>query len=120
MEISPSGLNEEDKIALLSYNTHMPKKKKINTKKNEEKKQQKAFYEELIGQMLTLATSGLGLAAALAWNTTIQQFVKEFIEPQIPGSGLISQFIYAVIVTCFAVVVTYQLSRIASRFQKKD
>lgn len=77
------------------------------------------FHQELISQMLTLATSGFGLVAALAWNETIQEFVKEFIEPQIPGSGLISKFIYAILITILAVLITYQLSRISSRFQNK-
>ena len=76
----------------------------------------KAFHKELITQMVALATSGFGLVAALAWNETIQQFVKDFIEPRIPGSGLLSKFIYALIITIFAVLITYQLSKIASKF----
>lgn len=84
-----------------------------------QKPSKKQFHEELISQMLALATSGFGLVAALAWNETIQQFVKEFIEPRIPGSGLLSRFIYALIVTIFAVLVTYQLSKLTSKFSKK-
>lgn len=76
----------------------------------------KALHKELVTQMVTLATSGFGLVAALAWNETIQQFVKDFIEPRIPGSGLLSKFIYALIITIFAVFITYQLSKIASKF----
>lgn len=77
------------------------------------------FHQELLTQMLTLATSGFGLVAALAWNETIQEFVKAFIEPRIPGSGLISKFLYAVLITLLAVIITYQLSRLSSRFQNK-
>lgn len=77
----------------------------------------KVFHKELITQMATLATSGFGLVAALAWNETIQQLVKDFIEPRIPGSGLLSKFLYALIITLFAVLITYQLSRIASKFK---
>ncbi len=77
----------------------------------------KSFQRELIEQFLTLSTSAFGLAAALAWNETIQQAVKEFIEPSLPtGSGLISRFIYAMLVTLLAVLITYQLSRLASRW----
>lgn len=79
---------------------------------------EKAFHHELVTQLVTLATSGFGLVAALAWNETIQEFVKEFIEPRIPGSGLISKLIYAVLITVFAVLITYQLSRLATRFQQ--
>ena len=90
-------------------------------KKETKAEQKKSFQLELVTQMLTLATSGFGLVAALAWNETIQGFVKEFIEPRIPGSGLFSKFIYALIITCFAVFITYQLSRVAARLNpKKD
>lgn len=77
------------------------------------------FHQELITQMLTLATSGFGLVAALAWNETIQEFVKAFIEPKIPGSGLISKFLYAVLITLLAVLITYQLSRISAHLRQK-
>ncbi|MDO8498627.1 MAG: DUF5654 family protein [bacterium] len=81
--------------------------------------EEKTFHGELFTQLLTLSTSGFGLVAALAWNDTIQQLVKEFIEPRIPGSGLLSRFIYALIVTLFAVLITYQLSHLAAKFQTK-
>ncbi|MBI4037204.1 hypothetical protein HY385_02170 [Candidatus Daviesbacteria bacterium] len=80
------------------------------------KVQSRKFHQALITQLLTLSTSGFGLVAALAWNDTIQQVVKEFIEPKIPGSGLISRFIYALIITALAVFITYQLSKIAAHF----
>lgn len=84
---------------------------------SEEKKQ---FHKELIDQMVTLATSGFGLVAALAWNEAIQAFVKEYIEKFYPGgAGIISKFIYAVLITIFAVLITYQLSRLASRWGAK-
>lgn len=80
---------------------------------------EKTFREELLHQMVTLSTSGFGLVAALAWNDTIQQIVKEYVEPRIPGSGIISRLIYAVLITILAVLITYQLSRLVSKFQKK-
>lgn len=74
------------------------------------------FHRELVQQLVTLSTSAFGLAAALAWNETIQQVVKEFIEPRLPGSGLLSKFIYAALVTILAVIITFQLSRLASKW----
>lgn len=66
--------------------------------------------------MLTLATSGLGLVAALAWNTLIQELVSQYIEPLIGGaSGIVSLLIYAVLVTVLAVVVTYNLSKLIKK-----
>lgn len=76
---------------------------------------ERSFQRELVQQLVTLSTSGFGLVAALAWNETIQQIVKDFIEPRIPGSGLISKLIYALLVTVLAVIITYQLSHLASK-----
>ncbi len=78
------------------------------------------FHKELFKQLVTLSTSAFGLAAALAWNDTIQQTVKEFIEPRIPGAGILSRFVYAIIVTVLGVVITYQLSRLATRWGVKN
>lgn len=77
----------------------------------------KRLHHELTKQMLTLATSGFGLVAALAWNSLIQEFVNSYVKKFLPnGSGIISLFIYAVIVTILAVFVTYQLSKFSDKF----
>lgn len=74
---------------------------------------------EVMTQMLTLATSGFGLVAALAWNSLIQEVVNTYIKKVLPaGSGIISLLIYAAIVTMLAVVVTYQLSKIKERLER--
>lgn len=74
------------------------------------------FYREFITQLVTLSTSAFGLAAALAWNETIQQVVKDFVEPSLPGSGVLSRLIYALLVTLLAVLVTFQLSKLSRRW----
>lgn len=84
------------------------------------KKNGAPFHRELLAQMVTLSTSAFGLAAALAWNDTIQQAVKDFIEPRIPGSGILSRLIYAILVTVLGVLVTLQLSRLASKWGIKN
>lgn len=64
--------------------------------------------------MVTLATSGFGLVAALAWNNVIQEFVETNIKPHLPsGSGLLSLLLYALIITILAVTITYQLTRLS-------
>ena len=74
------------------------------------------LHQELAKQMLTLATSGFGLVAALAWNSLIQEFVNSYVKKFLPnGSGLISLLIYAVVVTILAVFVTYQLSKLSEK-----
>ena len=78
----------------------------------------KELKKQIAAQMLTLTTSGFGLVAALAWNELIQQVVKGYIKPLLgENSGIISQLIYAVIVTVLAVIVTFQLSKFV---EKKD
>ena len=85
-----------------------------------ESEKEKSFKRELVEQFITLSTSGFGLVAALAWNEAIQAFVKDYIQRFYPDqSGVISKLIYAVVITIFAVLVTYQLSRIASRLGVK-
>ncbi len=76
---------------------------------------QRKFHVELIRQMLTLATAGFGLVAALAWNSLIQEIVNTYIKPYFPNGSLISLLIYAILITCIAVLVTYQLSKILQR-----
>lgn len=83
------------------------------------KEEQKALHIELVRQMLTLATSGFGLVAALAWNSLVQEFVANYIKKWIPDSGLFSLLIYALIVTSLAVFVTYQLSKLLKRLEDK-
>ncbi len=71
---------------------------------------------ELLRQMVTLATSGFGLVAALAWNSVIQELVSTYIKKWLPaGWGIISLLLYALIVTALAVFVTYNLTKTLKR-----
>lgn len=80
------------------------------------KKHTLGLSKELGKQILNLATSGFGFVAALAWNEVIKEAVDSYIQPLVGGSsGIISLFIYAVIVTVLAVLVTYNLSRIIKK-----
>lgn len=78
------------------------------------------MHIEAIKQMIALSSSGLGLVSALAWNNLIQEFVNDYIKKLLPqGSGIISLFLYALIVTSIAVFVAFQLSRMLDRLEKK-
>jgi Na+-translocating ferredoxin:NAD+ oxidoreductase RnfD subunit len=86
---------------------------------NSRKEKDKKLHKELIKQMLTLATSGFGLVAALAWNSLIQEFVNSYVKKFLPdGSGIYSLLIYAVIITVLAVFVTYQLSKLSEKINE--
>lgn len=72
----------------------------------------------ILKQMVTLATSGFGLVAALAWNNVIQDLVNNHIRPYLPkGSSLFSLLIYATLITVLAVIVTYNLTRIVEKLE---
>lgn len=94
----------------------MAKKRITKKQKLAEKKEEQTLQGALFGQMLTLATSGFGLVAALAWNEAIQSFVRDYIQPFFPNSAFYYKFFYAVFITLIAVLITYQLSRIAAKF----
>lgn len=73
------------------------------------KKAGKKLRVEFLKTMTQLATAGFGLAAALAWNTAIQGVISRLLPGE--GAGLLSQIIYAIIVTVIAVLVTYSLGK---------
>jgi len=81
--------------------------------------QDKKIHLAILKQMATLATSGFGLVAALAWNNVIQELVNNHIKPYLPqGSSLISLLIYAIIITTLAVFVTYNLTKIVEKLEQ--
>lgn len=84
--------------------------------KKEITQKERSFRRELMEQLITLSTSGFGLVAALAWNEAIQSFVKEYIQVYFPESGIISKFLYALLISLLAVFIIYQLSRLAAKF----
>ena len=68
--------------------------------------------------MVTLTTSGFGLVVALAWNQVVQKFVESYVDPYLgKNGGLISLFIYAVIITLLAVIVTMQLTNLQKKIE---
>lgn len=87
--------------------------------KKQTKEEKESLQAEIIKQMVTLSSSGFGLVAALAWNNVIKEFVDNYIAKWLPhGGSLFSLFLYAVIITVLAVVVTYQLSKLLRTVEK--
>jgi len=75
----------------------------------------------VVKQMVTLATNGFGLVAALAWNNVILEFVNSYIKKYLTyGSGIISLLIYAILITILAVTVTLQLSKILEKLEASE
>lgn len=84
---------------------------------SEETKQPKSTKVEVLEKMSDLATAGLGLVAALAWNEAIKALVGA-IFPQ-PTGGIIVSFVYAIIITAIVVIVTIKLGRLINGAKKK-
>ena len=65
-----------------------------------------------LGTMIGLATVAFGLIAAGAWNKFISDVIALFLKP---GSGVLAEFIYAVLITILAIVVVQGLAKLAER-----
>ena len=84
-------------------------------------KDAKDLPQAIVKQMLSLVTSGFGLVAALAWNEVVKEGIEVYIKPYVPeGSKVLSLFIYAIIVTTLAVIVTLQLTKLQQVLERKD
>lgn len=102
----------------ICYTTQMKKRttRQQLTEPIEELPLQKPLHVEVLRQMLTLATSGFGLVAALAWNNVIQEVVNNYIKKWLPlGGGIISLLLYAIVITLLAVSITYNLSQVLAK-----
>ena len=65
-----------------------------------------------MGTMIALATVAFGLMAAGAWNKFISDVIGLFLKP---GSGVLAELIYAIIITLIAIVVVQNLGKLAER-----
>lgn len=73
---------------------------------------------EVLDKFSALITTALGLVAALAWNTAIQNlFNKIFGEA---GGELVGQFFYAILVTLAVILATIYVGRAAERAKKAE
>jgi hypothetical protein len=88
--------------------------------KNPKKKPVSKISQEIAIQTLTLVSSALGLVAALAWNAAITEYINTYIKPYLAkGSGVISLFIYAILITAITVVVAMQMARVKEKLGTK-
>lgn len=79
------------------------------------------YQLEIVKQMIQLSTAAFGLIAALAWNELIKNLIDTYIKPILgTNSVIISQLIYALIVTAMAVLVTLQLGKLAKKMEEKN
>ena len=79
---------------------------------------QRTFLEE-IGRLIT---SSFGLLAALAWRGVIREFVQVYIKRFLgEASGILSELIFALIISFLAVFITWRISKIKKKlFSNKE
>jgi hypothetical protein len=69
------------------------------------------FTREFMATVIALVTTAFGVVVALAWNTALSKALESLSH----GAQVIGLFIYAVVVTVFAVVTIIILGRLAGR-----
>ena len=73
---------------------------------------------EVLDKFSELITTALGLVAALAWNTAIQNLFDTVFGGS--GSKLAGQFFYATLVTIVVIFVAIAVSRAAERAKRTE
>jgi uncharacterized membrane protein len=73
---------------------------------------------EVLDKFSTLITTALGLVAALAWNTAIQNLFNEVFGAT--GGQLAGQFFYAILITLVVIFATIYVGRAAERAKKAE
>ena len=73
---------------------------------------------EVLDKFSQLITTALGLVAALAWNTAIQNLFDSIFGEA--GGKLAGQFLYAVLVTIVVIFATIYVGRAAERAKKAE
>lgn len=73
---------------------------------------------EVLDKFAQLITTALGLVAALAWNTAIQNLFNQLFGAA--GGKLAGQFVYAALITLIVIFATIAVSRAAERTKKAE
>jgi Na+-driven multidrug efflux pump len=71
---------------------------------------------EVLDKFSQLITTALGLVAALAWNTAIQNLFDRIFGKA--GAALAGQFLYAILITLIVIFATIAVSRAAERARR--
>jgi biopolymer transport protein ExbB/TolQ len=73
---------------------------------------------EVLDKFSELITTALGLVAALAWNTAIQNLFDTVFGGS--GSKLAGQFVYSTLITCVVIFAAIAVSRAAERAKNAE
>jgi len=76
--------------------------------------------EILMAKLSTLLIAAFGLAAALAWNSAIQELFKTYFIKFVGPVGTITMmFVYAIVITLVAVLVTVAIEKNIKKKEEK-
>ena len=84
----------------------------MDSTKPSEVKKKAALQAELRERTAGYILTALGLVAGLAWNTAISSLIKYFFP--LDQSGIIPEFIYAIVITFAIVVISRSLLKVVS------
>jgi len=76
-----------------------------------------SFKTEVIEKIAALMTVAFGLIAALAWNSSVQALFRELFGTQ---DNLQAMFVYAILVTIIAVLITIWIARISAKALQEE
>jgi hypothetical protein len=68
--------------------------------------------KEIIEKIAALIIAAFGLVAALAWNEAIKELFAQVFSTK---SALISMFIYAIVITIIAVIITIWIGKLSEK-----
>lgn len=110
--------NEEETFKIPFLPDHLDEPHEIKNKLQEELDE---FQKTFINELSSLITSAFGLLAALAWRGVIQELVDVYIKRLLGEmSGILSELIFALIITILAVVLTWRITKIKKRLFGKN
>ncbi len=73
--------------------------------------------KKFVEKFAALITGAFALLAALAWNDAIKTLINTYVSK---GDDVLSLFIYAVIITILAVLVSYYINEFATKILKRE
>ncbi len=116
-ETGKENLTEEDTLKIPFLPEHLDEPHEI---KNKLQKELEEFQKTFINELASLISSAFGLLAALAWRGVIKEFVEVYVKRLLgETSGMISELIFALIITILAVVVTWRMTKLKKKFFSK-
>lgn len=80
-------------------------------------KEVEKIRSEFLKTVVTFVVSAFGFVAALAWNQAITETINKYLKP---GEGIWSWFLYAILVTFVAVLITIYLGRLVEKHKKEE